>query len=213
MKTVSEVLKNTRLEKHLSLDEAARGTKIRVVYLEALENGQFEKLPPLTFVRGFIKNYGEYLGLNTHELLAIFRRQFDERKSNRIVPKSLTEPLGKRKIVLTPNRVVTLAILLAAFLFFIYLGFQYRLLNSAPYLDVTVPQDNLHLTTNKIEVVGKTDPDASLSINGQEIQLKKDGIFTASMTLSEGTNTLEIMAVSKMGKKSTIVRKIIVASQ
>ncbi len=103
MKTVNEVLKSTRLKKRVSLEDAAKATKIRVIQLEHLEEGRFEKLPPPTFVRGFIKNYGEYLGLNAHELLALFRRQFDERAKNSIIPKICIASLGKNSLNLTPN--------------------------------------------------------------------------------------------------------------
>ena len=44
--------------------QAELATKIRGKYLRALEDEQFELLPAETYVKGFLRNYAEYLGLD-----------------------------------------------------------------------------------------------------------------------------------------------------
>ena len=44
--------------------QAELGTKIRGKYLRALEDEQFEVLPAQTYVKGFLRTYAEYLGLD-----------------------------------------------------------------------------------------------------------------------------------------------------
>src|SRR5213083_1902853 len=41
-----------------------QGTKIRGKYLRALEDEQFDVLPAQTYVKGFLRSYAEYLGLD-----------------------------------------------------------------------------------------------------------------------------------------------------
>ena len=68
-KVVSKKLRETRQAKNLSLEHIANVTHIRLRYLEALESGDFDVLPSEFQVKGFIRSYGGYLGLNTDALI------------------------------------------------------------------------------------------------------------------------------------------------
>jgi cytoskeletal protein RodZ len=57
-------LREARLRKQVDIPEAEQGTKIRGKYLRALEQEQFELLPAQTYVKGFLRSYAEYLGLD-----------------------------------------------------------------------------------------------------------------------------------------------------
>jgi cytoskeletal protein RodZ len=57
-------LREARLRKQVDIPEAEQGTKIRGKYLRALEDEQFELLPAQTYVKGFLRSYAEYLGLD-----------------------------------------------------------------------------------------------------------------------------------------------------
>jgi len=57
-------LREARLRQHVDLRDAEVGTKIRTKYLKALEDAQFDLLPAQTYVRGFLRAYAEYLGLD-----------------------------------------------------------------------------------------------------------------------------------------------------
>jgi hypothetical protein len=57
-------LREARLRRQIDIPEAEQGTKIRGKYLRALEDEQFELLPAQTYVKGFLRSYAEYLGLD-----------------------------------------------------------------------------------------------------------------------------------------------------
>ena len=57
-------LREARLRQGLDLLDAETATKIRSKYLQALEDEQFDVLPAPTYVKGFLRNYAEYLGLD-----------------------------------------------------------------------------------------------------------------------------------------------------
>ncbi len=67
--SIGSQLRQAREAQSLSLDQVAQATHIRLHYLEALEADNFESLPSAVQVRGFLRAYGEYLKLNTAELL------------------------------------------------------------------------------------------------------------------------------------------------
>jgi hypothetical protein len=57
-------LREARMRRGIEVAEAEQATKIRGKYLRALEEEQFEVLPAETYVKGFLRTYAEYLGLD-----------------------------------------------------------------------------------------------------------------------------------------------------
>ena len=57
-------LRESRLRQGLDLARVEDDTKIRAKYLQGLEDERFEVLPSETYVKGFLRTYAEYLGLD-----------------------------------------------------------------------------------------------------------------------------------------------------
>jgi len=68
-----KILKKTRIQQGIELEEIQNRTKINISFLHALENGEFELLPE-PYIRLFLKAYGNEVGLNTEELLELFEQ-------------------------------------------------------------------------------------------------------------------------------------------
>src|SRR5256885_5263731 len=52
------------MRRGIDFAQAEAAIKIRGKYLRALEDEQFEQLPAETYVKGFLRTYAEYLGLD-----------------------------------------------------------------------------------------------------------------------------------------------------
>jgi cytoskeletal protein RodZ len=61
---IGSSLREARLRQGMDFPEIEAGTKIRGKYLRALEDEQFAQLPAQTYVKGFLRTYAEYLGLD-----------------------------------------------------------------------------------------------------------------------------------------------------
>ena len=61
---IGNSLREARLRQTLDFPEIEQATKIRAKYLRALEDEQFDVLPAQTYVKGFLRSYAEYLGLD-----------------------------------------------------------------------------------------------------------------------------------------------------
>ena len=61
---IGNSLREARLRKELDFPELEQGTKIRAKYLRALEDENFDQLPASTYVKGFLRTYADYLGLD-----------------------------------------------------------------------------------------------------------------------------------------------------
>ncbi|NLU44275.1 MAG: helix-turn-helix domain-containing protein, partial [Acholeplasmataceae bacterium] len=73
MTQVGDFLRDVRKRKGLSIDEIAEGTGIRAQYIDALENGDYEKIPGDVFIKGFIRNYGNFLNLDGNALVEQYK--------------------------------------------------------------------------------------------------------------------------------------------
>ncbi len=176
--------------------------------MEALEAGQYLKLPPHTFVQGFIKNYGRFLGLNQEKLLAIFRREFSERSHPPRILETFSNPVDEKRFRMTPTKVLVSLVLSLITIFFVYLWFEYRFLVGAPFLEVSQPTDQSSSSSVVIQVAGRTDPEAKVSINNQDIRVDPLGRFAEEIELAENINTVVINATSKSGKVTKIERTV-----
>lgn len=72
-KSVGTILKEARLAKGLSIADAEQATSVRARYLEAVENDEYEKTSGEVFLKGIIRNYGNYLGLDGLELVKLYK--------------------------------------------------------------------------------------------------------------------------------------------
>jgi transcriptional regulator with XRE-family HTH domain len=88
MSQLGERLRDAREEQGISLPQAAADTRILQRYLVALEAGEYEHLPGDVYARGFLRNYGDYLGLSVEELIDQYRRERGATEQIRVVPAS-----------------------------------------------------------------------------------------------------------------------------
>jgi cytoskeletal protein RodZ len=79
LKEISTHLRQVRQEKSIRIEEIAAQTLIRAGVLQALEEERFEELPEPIFLQGFIRRYGDALGLDgnalSHTLISNVVRQ------------------------------------------------------------------------------------------------------------------------------------------
>ena len=61
---IGNSLREARLRRDIDFADAEHGTKIRGKYLRALEDERFELLPSHTYIKGFLRSYADYLGLD-----------------------------------------------------------------------------------------------------------------------------------------------------
>jgi cytoskeletal protein RodZ len=75
MPGIGETLREARTAAGIQLDDAERTIRIRIRYLDALENEEWDVLPGDAYVRGFLHTYADYLGLDGAALVNEYDRQ------------------------------------------------------------------------------------------------------------------------------------------
>ena len=70
------LLKSKRTEKNIAIGEVAERLKFSAKQIESLESGDYKGLPEPIFVKGFIKTYARFLGLDTDQITALLNEAF-----------------------------------------------------------------------------------------------------------------------------------------
>ena len=71
---IGPALRKARQSRGKSIEEASRDTRIRGEYLQALEREAFGSLRGDVYVRGFLRSYSSYLGLNPDKVVSVYVR-------------------------------------------------------------------------------------------------------------------------------------------
>lgn len=74
---VAAILKGTREQYGRSLRDVAGSLNIRFIYLEAIEAGEFDKLPGTAYAIGFVRSYADYLGLDSKDVVRQFKAEVE----------------------------------------------------------------------------------------------------------------------------------------
>jgi len=83
---IGTTLREARVRRKLTLQQVEEDTKIRVKYLQAMENEDFDVMPGATYVKGFLRTYATYLGLDARIVL--------DEYTSRLGPRDVHEPFG-----------------------------------------------------------------------------------------------------------------------
>ena len=204
---IGQELQEERKRQNFTLEEVARATKIREGFLSAIERGDHKKLPSPAYAYGFVRNYAKFLGLPVEKSLALFRRDFDEKKSIEVLPKGLTSPgefsIPKFKIGRSAFLISIILVIVAAFLLF-----QYRSALFNPSLKVDFPTENQTINSLTVEVRGKTDPNATLTVDNEQIPIDSDGSFKKQISVFPGRRSLIFQVENKFGRMTSLKRSI-----
>ncbi|MBR6711578.1 MAG: helix-turn-helix domain-containing protein [Selenomonadaceae bacterium] len=75
---VGYTLRQERERQNLKIEDIEQGTSIRASYIEAIENGEYDKLPGAVYTKGFIKNYAKFLGMDSDAAAKEFSKDLAE---------------------------------------------------------------------------------------------------------------------------------------
>jgi hypothetical protein len=93
---IGNSLREARVHRGIDFAQAELSTKIRGKYLRALEDEQFDVLPAETYVKGFLRTYAEYLGLDGQLYVDEFNSRFVSGEEH--------EPRVRRSAARAPQR-------------------------------------------------------------------------------------------------------------
>lgn len=188
-------LKEARLSKGYSLDDLQEITKIQKRYLMAIEEGNYSMMPGSFYVRAFIKQYAEAVGLNAEEVLETYKSEVPGAQSNQ-VSQSMSQSPSRRKLAKRPSNKMMEAMpkIIAALFIVVIIVAMWILSQSKNSVNDPGESD----TSSQIEYVKNPDPidiekereeQEKIESNKKEEQeeLNKEEEAEVKQTISAGT--------------------------
>jgi len=215
MSKLGEMLRTQRAKKNITLEQAAADTRIREKFLKALEDGDYQSLPGAVYTKGFLRNYAEYLDLETDELIPLYQRERGQPEP----PQSRTfkpyRPVVHRSLIFRPVIFFPVILLAGVGLFVGYLYYQFTTFATLPRLEVTQPATDEIAASGDLVVSGVTVPDGRITVRVYpgpdtfgDIKTSRDGSFTTTVALKPGANHVEIEVLDAAGKTNRVARTI-----
>jgi len=208
--TAADRVRNTRIARKLDIQKIAQILKINIKYLKALENGHYNNLPKGLYGKSFIREYAAYLKLNPNEIVKMYEVETEGRKSS-VQDDLFSKKVPKSFYFLTiPKIVKNFLIIFSVTTVLFYLGFYIKNLLNPPSLVIYNPEKDAIIKEHTLEIRGKTELEAEISINDETILTDTTGNFQKTINLSNGVNIISIIAKKKYSKENKIIRKIII---
>ncbi|GEO78397.1 Xre-like DNA-binding protein [Companilactobacillus mindensis DSM 14500] len=233
MDEIGQKLRNARIKKGYTIDDLQQITKIQKRYLIAIEEGQFDHLPGDFYVRAFIKQYSDAVGISSDELLEEYKAEIPNSQPTQ---ESAPEETKTRTIKEESNSFfsnlgnyipqIVVGIVILVIIGVIAFGMVHRNQSAS---SVTIPKDNTTQTTKKsatktkkaakkttkktTEATGATVKESDTTGTYTVTNVPSDGLKVevagkggqAWIQFSEGDNTTWQQALASGEKKSTTV--------
>jgi cytoskeleton protein RodZ len=109
MAEIGARLREARMRAKIDINEVEVRTKIRAKYLRAMENDEWDLLPGEVYAKSFLRTYGDFLGLDTRQLMDDFRRLHEhpsEHELRPIAPPGRDRDRGSRSRTVPPWAIV-----------------------------------------------------------------------------------------------------------
>lgn len=213
--TLSERFQAARRLRGKSLEEVARDIDIQVSYLRWIEEGQFDRLPAGVYARGFVKRYAQAMRLPEEEMLELYDHERGVtthlRKARGEEEEEVAPVSTKKTTFLFSPRVIRLSVIgILLLVVFGYFLLQFRSLSAPPSLVVEAPSEDQTIEATQFTVRGRVEEGSRLLLNGSDVRVGADGIFSVDVPLEKGENHLRFVATSPVQKETVLERTLFV---
>ena len=117
---IGNTLREARVRRNLTLQQVEEDTKIRVKYVQAMENEDWDVMPGVTYVKGFLRTYATHLGLDPDVIIDEFRSRGMSPAAEHHEPFSGSSVIGKPRSHRGRNTIVIVAVICLLILGVIY---------------------------------------------------------------------------------------------
>lgn len=204
-KPLGEFLKNVREDKEITLESAEAGSKVKLKYLVAIEAGNWQSLPSMVYVRGFVLAYAKFLDIDKKETEQLFGQEYgfiDQQNSESLGHKRL---FSNKKVLITPKLMVYSFFSVFLLFMFGYIFYQIIGFAGSPILRINSPSNNTVLEADNINIQGVTDNNDLLTVNDENVPVTTDGSFSTNVKLQKGINVVKVNVVNRAKKETSEV--------
>ncbi len=180
---IGSTLRETRVRRKTTLQQAEDDTKIRVKYIQAMENEDFDLMPSPAYVKGFLRTYSAYLGLDANVMLDEYRSRFEPNEEHE--PFGGNSALGRPHAHRRRNTLTFVAVVCLLILGLLYVLGRYNSGNSP--------------ATPPVTVVSHT-PQATPSVRSPSPSTSASGLYAVRVIADRGACWVQVSKAATAGR-------------
>lgn len=189
---IGAILKSSRLKQKKTLEEVSGELCIRKIYLTALEDGDYETLPPIPYGIGYVRTYANYLGLSAERAVKLYKAASLMDEQNKQEEVDIVPEVNK-----SSNRHIIVGIAVLLFVYGAYSVFHASASkkNIEPQTEVIqqeVQEDNIVIEQHE-DIVQKDVVESDEVLVQEEVQEEQEISKEQEATLDENKVVVEFL--------------------
>ncbi len=198
---LGDYLKNGRESLGLTIETVAKSLTISKEYIIALEQNDFFSLPPNIYSRGIVGSYANFVQIDPKKAILLYekRKKRVEKDSFSFHPISpyskIFRYVNYRNFILLMGTMISMTLIYFLIKIILPLYSQPSFALSSP---ATCP---FNTNEETIELRGTIQPEGHIFINGEDILVDKNGVFSSPVFLKPGENQIRFKIVNKFKKE------------
>ncbi len=202
-------LRELRTKAGFSLAEAAQRSKVSEGSIRMLEEERWTEINDPLYFENVFRAYLSLYSIQQNYYLEKYRQCLQIK--TRVRP--MQELLPRQRVRWSDFTVWSRVVVAIAFMLFTaiiggYVWYQVRAVTAPPMLLVDAPKEGERLAKPLVDVHGRTEPDATVSINGRPAIVEGDGSFRLTMDIPSGPTVVVIQAKKRRGKLAEQLRHV-----
>jgi len=214
--TVAEALIEVRTSLGLSRAEAARNSGVPKKYIEFLEGDKTDGITADIYAHHKLRVYSRYLNLDEKKVLSAYRKEntkpeapIETRHASRWRKHPLKH-IPTSRLIVAPNIIRTAIVVAIAIGIGMFFVVRTQRMMAPPNVNLVSPPDGLVTVEKSLTVMGRTEREVTLLVNGKPVYIDTSGNFTDQLVLREGLNVIRVVAIRKHGQETEVTRRVIV---
>ena len=193
----------------LTLTQASSLSKVPESFIRSLEQEQWEEISDPLYFEHVFRAYLAIFQVQQNYYIQKYRDCLkitsQVRDTQDLLPRARVRWID---LAVWSRLIATIALGIFALGIGGYVFYQVRAVTAAPQLSVEQPKEGERLAIPVVNVKGKTETDATVTINGREAIVNDDGTFTLSLDIPSGPTIIVVDAKKRRGKTAEETRHV-----
>ena len=196
---LGEALMDLMKSKGIGPQKLSSVTDVPKRFIDAILQGDLDKLPPRPYIRGYLFKISNTLGADNDALWQVYRSSAETLSSG----EKDKLPINRFAIKKLSPRVIIFV--LSGLLVATLIGMNINRIIGKPMLNVNIPEAT---DQQVLRVDGLINPRDRLTLNGELIYTDEEGNFTKDVQMELGLNTLEFRVKRYLGRETTSIKQV-----
>jgi hypothetical protein len=196
---LGEALVDLMKSKGVGPQKLSSATDVPKRFIDAILQGDLDKLPPRPYIRGYLFKISSALGADSDSLWQVYRSSTETLSSGE------KDKLPTNRYAIKRLNPTVIVFGLCALLLIALVGANMNRIIGKPALSVTVPEST---DQDVLRVDGVINPRDRLTLNGELIYTDEEGNFTKDVQMEFGLNTLEFRVKRYLGRETVLLKQV-----